>query len=1119
MSCKQSKTVSIAPLSRWVELFAGVASFLCFRYELGDPGELPEASPSKVTLFIDVDETIVYVTPIPLLKVPADRTFAFSEPVGEEGASKVYSATPLPPVSLEEAAAAAESFDPNASQAILYVYHRPFVKRLLMELRDSGNFEVIAFTAALPEYANPILDTLEEEEKLFDHRLYRHHCCRAPRLRSPQQHTTAGGGVPWPFSGDVHYYVKDLAHAAQNRDIRRCVLLDNSPVSFAAQMENGIYLRPFCGDPGDDELQFLSNMLFQLHKLEDVRGGLQTGLINAAWRSLVERDQLYELAGIPRPAPEIVDLGVELTNPSAPKPAPCHAIEETEEVQRGVSEIEAQTVTLELPLEGDSQNVVEEVQMQDNTPVAKPQEVNGQEYSGKTLRNGSFPSVRKAPSSTASVYMKKGGLSRLSARNNGGRSELLQSQQNPKESRLASGHHSPLATARSQRTASHGVVPSPRRAGPRTPRSTDRSSNQKDVYQYSACYEAGRARVEAAEAGSVVNRCRSSKTYHGDSWKSLVSSNSATARKAHDNGHTVSCLKRQEREGTTWCRCTGTKSSASPVANRDASRRRSGSVLTADSNEGMSHATEQRANRSRERSDALSRGSSSYYVSTARGGEGARVPRLHLQGLAREGREAGADWSSDEGFGEEPATPGKQPLTPTARKTRLANIDQILEDSVALSRQCPEPMAQSRSRFKQPATMYGCPDIQAPNLLCGRQEESRRKSPEGRQCARPAIRHRKGKADAEVREDSPNVASQSPGGWNNFPSPTHPHMCQYPGYPRQTMQEHPGFGAASQQMPYAQPIGTPGWPSTPRFLDANNRARPATLNPSNMAYAPGTPRVIFPASGYGGSLSLPQIPYEPTSRCTASAGDYATMRQHVNAQPSSLSRSPGPSVLDSWTSRTMAGMQYHQPTTTPSCQGIPAPMTARATIRDSARQQHPKLFAGRRMRLGDLFGGCTERTSKPEPASTENLCMGQSAPNMHVRPAVLVRREESPKTPRVGIEQMLRSAPTASRPLIMPYVAPTKQAPHAYPPTLSPAPSRCLAQPQNGGGFGRGSLPPVMQGGMGGSVSLPSFYSTPQRQGWQLGFPAPPADRPWMPPPRGLTPALSASMSALPQFS
>ncbi|XP_026193337.1 uncharacterized protein LOC34618695 [Cyclospora cayetanensis] len=868
--------LSVAEVKQYLKDGRGLRQFLqlfmlIHRYDLGEPGELPAGSCSKLTLFVDVDETIVYVTPIPLLKVPADRTFAFSEPTPGEGASKAYSATPLPAVSLEEAAAAAESFDPNAPQAILYVYHRPFVKRLLRELRDSGKFEVIAFTAALPEYANPILDTLEEEERLFDHRLYRHHCCRAPRTHNPcKEAATGAAGAEeslWPFAGDMHYYVKDLAYVAANRDLRRCVLLDNSPVSFAAQLENGIYLRPFCGDPGDDELKCLSSMLFQLHKLEDVRSGLKTGLINAAWRSLVKRDNLYELAGIARPpAPEVAPVGTrelsasKITNSKFSQ----GGSDATKTGPRRPEEIETEQVTLDFRKTTDGQKNGYRVPLPEVTPpppMSEPQGIQQRNTHAKLRGSASTLASKNKPLREGN----KEAFSRGNSASHGGHDVSQPPASNLKEARRHSAllQHPP-ASARSQRLSRNGFISSSRRGTPRTPRETDQTQKEKDAVHYNACYEAGTARTEAAEAGSLAMRCRSTRSIHGNSRRSLVCAEDSVGKHVYEEGHTVSCLKRQEREGTTWCTCTGKKAvglRVCPKPQRETPRGCSGSLLGSDSTVSVRAGPGRRSARgltrhTRNRSEGLSEENRGHYPSNGVRKHNARVPRLQLQGLVSTERDTSGDWISEGEYAQEPSTPGRSLLTPTARKARLANIEQLLEESVNHSRQCPEPASQIRGRFKQPATLYGCPDVQQPVLLCGRQEGAGRLSPEDRYSSRTPVHRHKQSPGVEDKKDMQTDGRplQDPHPWNSSQLQGHTQMGHYPLYPAKPpqCQVQQDLHVAPHQMPYSQQPANPkmGWPSTTPNRDCSPRPSAIGLNSTNGRYSQGSLHTMQAADGY-----------------------------------------------------------------------------------------------------------------------------------------------------------------------------------------------------------------------------------------------------------------------------
>ena len=105
----------------------------------------------------------------------------------------------------------------------------------------STMYEICVFTAGEKDYADAILNFIDEDRSIIKHRLYRHHCVK------PQ------AGV----------YVKDLSVIA-DRDIREMVIVDNSIISFAFNLSNGIPIKAFMGDKNDDELLFMVTYLEQL---------------------------------------------------------------------------------------------------------------------------------------------------------------------------------------------------------------------------------------------------------------------------------------------------------------------------------------------------------------------------------------------------------------------------------------------------------------------------------------------------------------------------------------------------------------------------------------------------------------------------------------------------------------------------------------------------------------------------------------------------------------------------------------------------------------------------------------------------------------------------------------
>lgn len=101
--------------------------------------------------------------------------------------------------------------------------------------RMSQCYEVVIFTAAMKEYADWILDRIDEGRNI-SHRLYR-------------EHTRPKNNV----------FVKDLSLIG--RDIKSCIIVDNNAENFYLQPENGIFIKSWYGDTKDRALGRLAPIL------------------------------------------------------------------------------------------------------------------------------------------------------------------------------------------------------------------------------------------------------------------------------------------------------------------------------------------------------------------------------------------------------------------------------------------------------------------------------------------------------------------------------------------------------------------------------------------------------------------------------------------------------------------------------------------------------------------------------------------------------------------------------------------------------------------------------------------------------------------------------------------
>ena len=126
---------------------------------------------------------------------------------------------------------------------------RPFLYDFLKNIKK--DFELIIFTAATQDYADPIINAIEKDEKYFDYRLYR-------------IHTTI-------IDND---FVKDLSKLG--RDLNKTIIVDNMKQNYKNQPNNGITIRPFWGKDVEDTA--LVDLLDILKKIADKKMDVINGL-------------------------------------------------------------------------------------------------------------------------------------------------------------------------------------------------------------------------------------------------------------------------------------------------------------------------------------------------------------------------------------------------------------------------------------------------------------------------------------------------------------------------------------------------------------------------------------------------------------------------------------------------------------------------------------------------------------------------------------------------------------------------------------------------------------------------------------------------------------------------
>ena len=179
---------------------------------------LPKSSSNKKTLVLDLDETLVHSQFQPF-DVEPDI---------------------LLKIELEN-----ELHD-------IHVMVRPGVQEFLENMGKI--YEIVIFTASVSKYADPLLDIIDKN-KNCKYRLFREHCTPINTC-----------------------YVKELKKLG--RELKNVIIVDNSPMSYALNPENGIPIITWFDDKTDRELYNISSILEFLSFVPDVRNYINQFIIN-----------------------------------------------------------------------------------------------------------------------------------------------------------------------------------------------------------------------------------------------------------------------------------------------------------------------------------------------------------------------------------------------------------------------------------------------------------------------------------------------------------------------------------------------------------------------------------------------------------------------------------------------------------------------------------------------------------------------------------------------------------------------------------------------------------------------------------------------------------------------
>ena len=189
----------------------------------------PNFSKDKKIALFDLDETIVHC-------------------IGEINMNNIES------LSLQSDARVKVCLPGGKREVTIGINIRPHWEEALSKIKKK--YHIVAFTASHESYADSVLNYLDPDKKYFEYRLYRSHCVLC-------------------VLSEMKFYIKDLKILEDNYDLKDVVIIDNSVLSFAYHLDNGIPISPFYNSKDDTELLDIADFLVKYADENDIRDKLK----------------------------------------------------------------------------------------------------------------------------------------------------------------------------------------------------------------------------------------------------------------------------------------------------------------------------------------------------------------------------------------------------------------------------------------------------------------------------------------------------------------------------------------------------------------------------------------------------------------------------------------------------------------------------------------------------------------------------------------------------------------------------------------------------------------------------------------------------------------------------
>ena len=138
---------------------------------------------------------------------------------------------------------------PSGKSTKIGINFRPYWKEALDRIKKY--YTIVVYTASHQSYADSVLNYMDPDNEFFKYRLYRHNCLNISH------------------DGKT-FHIKDMT-IFEGYSLKDILIIDNSVMSFAFDIDNGIPILPYYDAEKDVELMLCAVYLESIYKCEDVR--------------------------------------------------------------------------------------------------------------------------------------------------------------------------------------------------------------------------------------------------------------------------------------------------------------------------------------------------------------------------------------------------------------------------------------------------------------------------------------------------------------------------------------------------------------------------------------------------------------------------------------------------------------------------------------------------------------------------------------------------------------------------------------------------------------------------------------------------------------------------------